>query len=70
MSVLERNYRLFWSGKTKRVRKAVEDYFHNPDRPWKEVASANHISEVALRNNVKRLEYLERVGRLTIPRKG
>lgn len=53
------NYKLYWQGKTPRVRAATEDFILS-GKPVKEIALKHGVSIVAISNNAKRLRYLDR----------
>jgi hypothetical protein len=59
-------YRMFWQGKSQRVRKAVEDFLGS-DVPVKEVALKHGVSIVAVSNNAKKLKYLYHVDSINLP---
>lgn len=59
-------YRMFWQGKSPRVRRAVEDYL-GTDQPVKEVALKHGVSIVAISNNAKRLTCMYRAGVINLP---
>ena len=59
-------YRLFWQGKSPRVRKAVEDFLGS-GVPVKEIAKKHGVSIVAITNRSRHLEYMYHKGLINLP---
>ena len=62
----EIKYKLFWQGKSPRVRKAVEDFLGS-GKPVKEIALKHSVSIVAVTNRSRQLERMYHDGIINLP---
>lgn len=62
---LSLNYKLYWQGKSPRVRAATEEFLRCGE-PVKIVSKRTGVSIVSIMNRAKALKYLERKGRINL----